>query len=89
MALGAGSGQVVRLVLQQGLVLAATGIVIGVAGALALSRITESLLYGVTPSDPLTFGAVAAVIAVIAVVACIVPMRRAIRVDPLMAIRTD
>jgi putative ABC transport system permease protein len=89
MALGAGTRQVVRLVLQQGVAIALVGIVVGIGGALALSRLTESMLYGVSPSDPLTFGTVAAVITAVAVVACLVPMRRATRVDPLAAIRTD
>jgi putative ABC transport system permease protein len=89
MALGAGRRQVMRLVLRQGVAIALVGIVAGVGGALALSRLTESLLYGVSPSDPLTFGTVAAVITAVAVVACLVPMRRATRVDPLAAIRAD
>lgn len=89
MALGAGTRQVMRLVLRQGVAIAGVGIVVGVVGALGLARLTESLLYGVTPSDPLTFGVVAAVIATVAVVACLVPMRRAMRVDPLASIRAD
>jgi ABC-type antimicrobial peptide transport system permease subunit len=89
MALGAGSGQVVRLVLGQGLGMAIVGIGLGVVGALALSRLTTSLLYGVSPADPVTFGAVAAVIALVAMVACVVPTRRATRVDPLAAIRME
>ena len=89
MALGAGSGQVVRLVLGQGLGMAIVGIVLGVIGALGLSRLVASLLFGVSPADPVTFGTVAAVIAVVAIVACVVPTRRATRVDPLMAIRTS
>jgi predicted permease len=89
MALGAGSGRVVHLVLRQGMSIALIGIVVGIGGALALSRIMESLLFGVTPSDPLTFGSVAAVITLVAIVACLVPMRRATRVDPLQAIRSD
>jgi ABC-type antimicrobial peptide transport system permease subunit len=89
MALGAGTGQVVGLVLRQGITIAALGIVVGVGGALAMSRITRSLLYGVDPADPATFGAVVAVIAVVATAACLIPMRRATRVDPLTAIRAD
>jgi ABC-type antimicrobial peptide transport system permease subunit len=89
MALGAGNSQVVGLVLRQGVTIAAIGIVVGVAGALALSRLTQSLLFGVDPADPATFGIVIAVIAVVATAACLVPMRRATRVDPLTAIRAD
>jgi predicted permease len=89
MALGAGSGQVVRLVLGQGLGIAIFGIGLGVVGALGLSRLVTSLLFGVSPADPMTFGAVASVIAVVALVACVVPTRRATRVDPLAAIRME
>jgi predicted permease len=89
MALGAGNAQVVRLVLRQGITIAGIGIVVGVAGALALSRLTQSLLFGVDPADPATFGTVVGVIAVVATAACLVPMRRAMRVDPLTAIRAD
>jgi ABC-type antimicrobial peptide transport system permease subunit len=89
MALGAGNGQVVGLVLKQGITIALVGIAVGVAGALALSRLTQSLLYGVDPADPATFGTVVAVIVVVATAACLIPMRRATRVDPLTAIRAD
>jgi ABC-type antimicrobial peptide transport system permease subunit len=89
MALGAGSGQVVRLVLGQGLGMAVLGIGVGVAGAFGLARLTTSLLYGVSPADPATFAAVAGVIALVAVAACLVPTRRATRVDPLAAIRME
>ncbi len=89
MALGAGNGQVVGLVLRQGITIAAIGIVVGVAGALALSRLTQSLLFGVDPADPATFGVVIIVIAVVATAACLIPMLRATRVDPLTAIRAD
>jgi ABC-type antimicrobial peptide transport system permease subunit len=89
MALGAGNGQVVGLVLRQGISIALIGIVVGVAGALALSRITQTLLYGVNPADPLTFGTVVGVIALVATAACLIPMHRATRVDPLTAMRAD
>jgi len=89
MALGAGNGQVVSLVLRQGLGIAAIGIVLGIGGAMALSQLTSSLLYGVSPSDPVTYAGVAAVIALVAVAACVLPTRRATRVDPLEAIRAD
>jgi predicted permease len=89
MALGAGNGQVVRLVMGQGLGIAVLGIALGVGGAVALSRLVQSLLYGVSPSDPTTYGLVAGVITMVAIAACVVPMRRAIRVDPLEAIRAE
>jgi predicted permease len=89
MALGAGTGQVVGLVVRQGFTIALIGIVVGVAGALALSRLTQTLLYGVDPADPATFVSVVAVIALVASAACLIPMRRATRVDPLTAIRAE
>jgi ABC-type antimicrobial peptide transport system permease subunit len=89
MALGAGNNQVVGLVLGQGMTIALAGIVVGVVGAYGLSRLTASLHYGVSPSDPATYSAVAVVIAAVAVAACIVPIRKATRVDPLEAIRAD
>jgi putative ABC transport system permease protein len=89
MALGAGNNQVVGLVLGQGMAIALAGIVVGVVGAYGLSRLTASLLYGVSPSDPATYTAVAGVIGIVAVAACVVPIRRATRVDPLEAIRAD
>jgi predicted permease len=89
MALGASRAQVVRLVLGQGLTMAVAGVALGVAGALLLSRLVASLLYGVSPADPATFAAVAGVITVVAMAACVVPTRRATRVDPLVAIRAE
>ncbi|HET9452686.1 MAG TPA: FtsX-like permease family protein, partial [Gemmatimonadaceae bacterium] len=89
LALGADNSQVMRLIMGQGLAIAAVGIVLGVGGAYALSRLTASLLYGVSPSDPITFVTVAAVITVVAMAACVVPTFRAMRVDPLEAIRAD
>jgi len=88
-ALGAGTGRIVRLVLRQGLTLATVGIVIGVVGALMLSRLTRTLLFGVSPNDPRTYVAVAGVIAAVALLACLLPAQRAMRVDPLEAIRGD
>ncbi|MEP7381532.1 MAG: ABC transporter permease [Gemmatimonadota bacterium] len=89
LALGAGAMQVVRLVLRQGAVIAGTGIVVGLVGALVLARLTRSLLYGVSPFDPLTFATVAGVIVLVAAAACLVPMRRAARVDVLAALRGE
>ncbi|MBC7894681.1 MAG: ABC transporter permease [Cytophagaceae bacterium] len=89
MALGAGTSQVVQMVLRQGVMIAGIGIVVGIAGALALARFITTLLYGVSPFDPVTFLTVSTVIAVVAVFACLVPMRRATRVDPLTSIRAD
>jgi predicted permease len=89
MALGAGPGRVGRLVLGQGLGIAGVGVALGLAGALGLSRLVASLLYGVKPSDPATFGVVTLVIAVVAAAACLVPIRRARSVDPLTVMRGE
>jgi predicted permease len=88
-ALGASSGGIVRLVLRQGLSIAVLGVLFGIVGALALARVTRSLLFGVSPTDPFTYAAVGVVIIAVALLACMVPARRAMRVDPLVAIRND
>jgi predicted permease len=89
MALGADRTSVLSLVLRQGLSTAVIGLVIGVAGALGLTRLARSLLFEVRPTDPLTFGAVAGLITLVALVACVVPARRATRVDPMVALREE
>jgi ABC-type antimicrobial peptide transport system permease subunit len=89
MALGAQRGEVLRLVLGQGARMAAIGVAIGGAAALGLTRFMASQLFGVTAHDPLTFGAVAGVIMFVAVAACYVPARRAMRVDPAVALRSE
>jgi putative ABC transport system permease protein len=89
MALGAGRGQVAGLVMRQGVVMAAIGIAIGLAGALAASRVTASLLFGVSPVDPVTFVGVSLVIVAVAALASLIPTRRATRVDPLVAMRAE
>jgi predicted permease len=88
-ALGARRGQVVGMVLRQGLVLTVAGSAIGMAVALALSRITASLLYGVSPTDTLTFLAVPAMLWTVAAAACLVPARRAATLDPIRALRCE
>jgi putative ABC transport system permease protein len=87
LALGASSGQVLWLVLRQGMLLGILGITLGLAGALALTRLMSGLLYGVNAADPLTFGAVSLVLAGIALLAQLLPARRAARVDPMIALR--
>lgn len=87
MALGAQIGDVLRLVLSRAMVLAVIGIVIGIAGAVALTRYLTSLLFGVKPIDVVTFVGVAVVLALVVLVACLVPARRATRIDPLEALR--
>jgi ABC-type antimicrobial peptide transport system permease subunit len=72
-----------------GVVTAAAGTAIGLAGAFVLSRWMETMLFEVTPTDPVTFAGVAVVLLVVAAAACYIPARRASRLDPLMALRTD
>jgi putative ABC transport system permease protein len=89
MALGAGRGKVLWMILRQGLVLTAIGIGVGVAGTYALTGLLGSLLFGVKATDPLTFVAVSVVMAVVAMSACMVPAWRATRVDPMVALRYE
>jgi ABC-type antimicrobial peptide transport system permease subunit len=89
MALGATRGQVLGLVLGQGLRLAVAGVAIGIVAALALSRVVASLLYGVSATDLATFVGVPVALALIAMLATLVPARRATRVDPVVAMRTE
>ncbi len=88
-ALGASAGGIVRLVLRQGMSITVIGIVAGVIGALGLARLTQSLLFGVSPTDFGTYATVGMMILAIALLACLVPARRAMRVDPLVAIRDE
>jgi putative ABC transport system permease protein len=87
LAMGADRRTVMTLVLGGGLKLALVGMVIGIAGALALSRVIETMLFDVTPFDPLSYAATSAVLLAVALGACYVPARRAMRVDPLIASR--
>jgi predicted permease len=89
MALGAQQRDVLRLMLGQGAKLALLGLGAGALAALVLTRLMASLLYGVSASDPLTFGAVAIVLFGVAVTACYIPARRAMRVDPMVALRHE
>ena len=89
LALGAHPRGVLRLVVQQGMKLVFAGIVLGMAGAIALTRLISSILYGVSPTDPAAFLAAAALLMTAAMMACYVPARRAMRVDPLVALRNE
>jgi ABC-type antimicrobial peptide transport system permease subunit len=89
MALGAERATLVGMVMKQGLTLALVGLFAGLAGAIAVTRLMQTLLFNVRPADPVTMVVVAAVIASVALLACYVPARRATRVDPLIALRTE
>ncbi len=89
MALGADATNVLGMVVREGLVLSAMGIAIGLAGALLLSRTLASFLFGVTPSDPATFGVVSLTLLIVAVVACYFPARQASRLDPATTLRSE
>ena len=89
LTLGARRGDVLRLILGQALRRLALGGVLGLAGAWVAARVLTTMLYGVRPTDPLTFGAVPILLAVTALAASYVPARRASRVDPMVALRID
>jgi putative ABC transport system permease protein len=89
LALGAQTSDVLKLVVRNGMTLTLIGVAIGLAGALALTRLIGSLLFGVTPSDLPTFISAAALLIVVALVACYIPARRATKVDPLVALRYE
>jgi putative ABC transport system permease protein len=88
-ALGAGRRDILRLVVGQGMKPVLAGLAIGLAGALALTRLMKALLFGVSASDPLTFGSIALLLALVALLACWIPARRATRVNPIVALRQE
>jgi putative ABC transport system permease protein len=89
MALGARRLDVLKSVVGQGMLLAVSGVGIGLAGAFLVTRLMETLLFGVTPTDLATFGSIALLLLVVAFFACCVPARRATKVDPVVALRYD
>jgi ABC-type antimicrobial peptide transport system permease subunit len=89
MALGASQRAVLTMILRQGMAVALAGAAIGAAGALALSRVMRSLLFGIQGSDPLTFAAVSLLLGAITLVATLLPARRAARIDPMVSLRIE
>jgi len=89
MAVGARRADVLRLVLMEGLRLAVIGSAVGTAAALAVTRVIKRLLFGVAPGDPATFALVVVVMMAVVILACLAPAWRALRVDPMVALRCD
>jgi ABC-type antimicrobial peptide transport system permease subunit len=77
------------LVMKQGITLACAGVLIGLCGAFALTRLMETLLYGISPTDPLTFVVIALLLVIVSLLACWIPARRATKVDPMIALRCE
>jgi putative ABC transport system permease protein len=89
LALGAKPSQIARLIVGQGLRLAVIGVVLGIAGALAVTRLIESLLFSISVTDPFVYTSLALLLLAIASLACYVPARRAMRIDPMTALRAE
>jgi ABC-type antimicrobial peptide transport system permease subunit len=89
MAMGAGSSEIARMVLREALLLAGLAVAIGLAGAFALTRVMESVLYETAPADPATLAIAAIGVLIVVIAAALVPARRATHVDPLVALRYE
>jgi len=89
MAVGAQRGDVLRMVIRDGMFVTGAGMAVGIGGALALTRLMRNLLFQITPNDPATYLGVTVILATIGLVACWVPGRRAMRIDPMAALRYE
>ena len=89
MALGAQVSDVLKLIVAKGLMLTLIGVAIGLGVSYALTRAVESFLYGVSPTDPLTFGLISLLLTGVALGACLVPARRVAKIDPMIALRYE
>jgi putative ABC transport system permease protein len=89
LALGAQVGDVLKMILAQGMAVIGVGLVLGLAAAFGLMRLLRSLLFGIGENDPLTFVAITIVLLIVALIACYIPARRATKVDPLEALRAE
>jgi ABC-type antimicrobial peptide transport system permease subunit len=89
MALGAQARQVEWMILRLGLIQLAVGLSIGLAGAMLVGSVMDSMLVGITPGDPMTFAAITTLLTIVSLAACLVPARRATQVDPLTALRAE
>jgi putative ABC transport system permease protein len=88
-ALGAGPNNILRLVIGQGARLSLAGVAMGIAGACGVTRLISGFLFGVSPTDPITFAAVALLLVGVSALACCIPARRAMRLDPMVALRHE
>jgi putative ABC transport system permease protein len=89
MAIGAQAGGIFRMILGEGMKLTLTGLMLGLLGALWLGEASSGLLFGVTPTDPLTFSVVSVLLIAVAIAACYFPARRAMKIEPIVALRQE